>query len=261
MEAVKIGGAKLFRADCLDILPALPGRSIDMVFCDLPYGITSCGWDAELNLDRLWREYMRVIKPNAAIVLTASQPFTSKLVMSNLKYFRCEWIYAKHCASNFAQAKYAPMKEHESVLVFADGRPAYYPIKEARQGGGAQRAKYAYTERPRNREYIGKMNGAVDFADYAGNEELRYPSSVQKFNNRASGDRSLHPTQKPIALCEYFIRTYTAPGAVVLDNCMGSGTTGAASMRLGRKFIGIEKNPKYFETAKTRIYKELFNHE
>lgn len=245
----------LICGDCIEELPKLSAASVDMIFCDLPYGITSCKWDKKIDLEKLWNEYMRIIKKNSAIVLTASQPFTSQLVMSNLKNFRCEWIYTKTCASNFAQARYAPMKEHESVLVFANGCPIYHPIKEPRNGGGVQRAKYAYSERSRHRsgEFICKLDKRNGLDNDAGNDELRYPSSVRKFNNRAKGDRGLHPTQKPQALCEYFIRTYTEPGGVVLDNCMGSGTVGAAAANLGRKFIGIEKDPGYFDIAKKRI--------
>lgn len=196
------------------------------------------------------------MKPNGAMVFTASQPFTSKLVCSNLTAFKYEWIYQKLCASNFAQAKYAPMKEHESVLVFAfGGKVKYYPIKEERKGSGASRAKYAYTDASRHKsgEFVGGMAGEYDRENDSGNDELRYPSSVRVFNNRAKGDRGLHPTQKPVALCEYFISTYSQEGETVLDFCMGSGTTGVAALNLGRKFIGIEKDGGIFRTASNRI--------
>jgi len=188
-------------------------------------------------------------------VLTASQPFTSALVMSNPKMFKYSWIYKKRCASNFAQAKYAPMKEHEDVLVFAEGKVNYYPIKEQRQGSGKDRAKYAYSDKSRHAtgEFIGNIKGKYDKENDSGNDELRYPSSVQEFNNRASGDRGFHPTQKPVALMEYLIKTYTKEKETILDFTMGSGTTGVACKNLNRNFIGIELDPTYFEIAKKRI--------
>ncbi len=205
----------------------------------------------------MWEQLKRVIKPNGAIVMTASQPFTTVLVSSNMKEFKCSWIYKKRCASNFAQAKYMPMKEHEDVLVFCKGKSVYYPIKEQRQGSGKERAKYAYSDASRHAsgEFVGKIVGDYDKSNDAGNDELRYPSSVQEFNNRATGDRGYHPTQKPVALMEYMIKTYTTEGETVLDFTMGSGTTGVACKNLGRKFIGIELDEKYFNIAKERITK------
>ena len=246
---------RIYNTDCIEGMKQIKDCSIDMVLCDLPYGTTACKWDVIIPFKPLWEQYERIIKDNRAIVLTASQPFTSALVMSNPKMFKCEWIYKKRCASNFAQAKYMPMKEHESVLVFGKGKVNYYPIKEERVGSGKERAKYAYTEKSRhsNGEFVGMMKGEYDKENDAGNEEKRYPSSVQEFNNRASGDRGLHPTQKPVALFEYLIKTYTNEGDTVLDNCMGSGTTGIACINTNRKFIGIEKDENYFNIAKERI--------
>lgn len=253
----------LLLGDCLELMQTLPDKSVDLIFSDLPYGLTSCAWDTPIDLKRLWEQYNRIIKPNRAILLTASQPFTSVLVQSNIHNFRHEWIYQKRCASNFAQAKYAPMKEHESVLVFSNGRALYNPIKESRKGSGVERAKYAYTDKSRHAsgEFVGNIKGDYDRENDAGNDELRYPSSVQEFNNRARGDRGLHPTQKPVAMCEYFIRTYSNKGAVVLDNCMGSGTTGIACLNTGRRFIGMEVDEAIFNTAKKRIleHKGVYN--
>jgi site-specific DNA-methyltransferase (adenine-specific) len=241
----------LMLGDCLDKLQEIPDGCIDLVLADPPYGTTQCKWDAVIPFEPMWAELKRVTRPTSAIVLTASQPFTSALVMSNPRMFRHEWIYRKRCASNFAQAKYAPMKEHESVLVFAKRRADYYPIKEERTGGGKERIRYDFSQATRHKvgEAVGMQPGA--FNPKA--SELRYPSSVQAFNNRAKGDRGQHPTQKPVALMEYMIKTYTNPGDVVLDFTMGSGTTGVAAKRLGRSFVGIEKDPKYFEIAKERI--------
>jgi len=235
----------------------IPDKSIDMILCDLPYGTTACKWDTIITFEPLWKEYKRIIKDNGAIVLTASQPFTSALVMSNPDMFKYSWIYKKRCASNFAQAKYAPMKEHEDVLVFAKGKVNYYPIKEERQGSGAERVKHSFSEATRHKsgEFVGAMNG--EFNEMA--DELRYPSSVQEFNNRASGDRGLHPTQKPVALFEYLIKTYTNEGDLVLDNCAGSGTTGVAARNLKRNFILIEKEPEYVEIIKKRLSPPINN--
>lgn len=241
----------VIQGDCLEVMKDIESASVDMILCDLPYGLTSCKWDTVIPLEPLWKEYKRVIKENGAIVLTASQPFTSILITSNLEMFRHSWVYQKRCASNFAQAKYAPMKEHEDVLVFSRGKPKYYPIMEERRGSGTERVKYKFSEATRHKsgEFVGAMKG--EFDENAG--KLRYPSSVQEFNNRAKGDRGLHPTQKPLALFEYLIRTYTREGDLVLDNCVGSGTTVVAAQRLGRRFIGIEIEEKYIYVAKQRL--------
>ena len=245
--------------DCLEVMKDIPDGSIDMILCDLPYGTTACKWDTVISFEPLWEQYKRVIKGNGAIVLTASQPFTSALVVSNPNMFKYSWIYKKRCASNFAQAKYAPMKEHEDVLVFAKGKVRYYPIKEERQGSGKERAKYAYSDKSRHAsgDFVGNIIGEYDKENDAGNDELRYPSSVQEFNNRASGDRGFHPTQKPVALLEYLIKTYTLEGEIVLDNCMGSGSTGVACVNTSRNFVGIEKDETYFQVAKKRIDEAL----
>ena len=248
---------ELFHGDCLEVMKDIPDKSVDMILCDLPYGTTACKWDTIIDLDQMWEQYSRIIKDNGAIVLTASQPFTSKLVMSNPKMFRHEWIYKKRVASNFAQAKYAPMKEHESVLVFSKNRANYFPIKEERKGDGKGRIHRTYNNNKYDREYLGNINNSI--TSTSGND-LRYPSSVQEFNNRANGDTGLHPTQKPVALLEYLIKTYTNENEVVLDNCMGSGSTGVACINTNRKFIGIELDDTYFEIAKERIentYNEL----
>lgn len=225
-----------------------PG-SVDMVLCDLPYGTTACKWDTVIPLTELWAQYVRVLKSKGAAIFTASQPFTSTLVLSNPKWFRCEWIWEKNRGSNFATTKYFPMKEHESVIVFGAGPGTFNPIYEERAEGGKGRA--AYKINPSNtgkRETTGGMTDKEVREIYP---NKRVPRSIQKFNTQVG----LHPTQKPVALMEYLIRTYTNEGDTVLDNCMGSGTTGIACANTGRKFIGMEKDTEhgYYAIATRRI--------
>lgn len=241
----------LIHGDCLEEMKKIPEGSVDLVLTDPPYGTTSCKWDMVIPIEPMWEQLRRVTKKNGAIIFTASQPFTSILVYSNLKMFKYSWVYKKRCASNFAQAKYAPMKEHEDVLVFANGQVSYFPIKEERQGSGGERVKHLFSDvtRYKSGEFVGALSGEYN----PKSDELRYPSSVQEFNNRASGDRGFHPTQKPVALMEYLIKTYTNKNETVLDFTMGSGTTGVACKNLSRNFIGIELNETYFNIAKKRI--------
>ena len=243
-ETKRIGWATLVMGDCLEVMRSLPDASVDMVLCDLPYGTTACKWDAVIPFDKLWPEYRRVTKRNAAIVLTASQPFTSALLMSNPKEFRHEWIWRKNAGSNFAVTKWQPMKEHESVLVFGKETPRYFPIKQPR----TRPIKVGYT----NTSNTGKRdayNGMVNKGFTVTDGEMRVPSSVQDFNR----ERGHHPTQKPVALMEYLICTYTERGDTVLDNTMGSGTTGVACLNTGRRFIGIEREQNYFDVACSRV--------
>ena len=239
----------LMQGDCLEKMKEIEGGSVDMVLTDPPYGTTACKWDSIIPLEPMWEQLKRIIKPNGAIVLTASQPFTSVLVTSNIKQFKYEWIWQKNRGSNFGAAKYQPLKEHESVLVFSKngGKVNYYPIKEPRKGTGGDRVKYKF-----NGSNTGKReayNGFVDNRKGHKEEELRYPSTIQKHNTQVG----LHPTQKPVALMEYLIKTYTNEGETVLDFTMGSGTTGVACKNQNRKFIGIELDQDYFEIAKKRI--------
>jgi len=241
----------LINAECLAAMSFIADNSIDMICCDLPYGTTICKWDAIIPFEPLWEQYGRICKPNAAIVLTASQPFTSALIMSKPKWFRHEWIWQKNRGSNFALLKWQPFKEHESVLVFSKDTAKYYPIKEERSESGKSRCAYTF----HNKVTSGVINNET-FYNQDGDrrkldEGLRNPSSIQKFNTEVG----LHPTQKPVALCEYLIKTYTNEGETVLDNCMGSGTTGVAAKNLGRNFIGIEKDETYFKTASARVAK------
>ena len=234
--------------DCLELMLDIADGSIDMILCDLPYGKTACGWDTVIPFDKLWEQYLRICKPNAAICLFASQPFTSALVMSNPKMYRHEWIWLKDKGSNFASTGREPMKEHESILVFSKGKWTYNKQMQERTGSGKERAKYPVKFNTNKREIYG--DGFQKGTPHHMTPKLRVPSSYQKFNREVG----LHPTQKPVALCEYLIKTYTNPGEVVLDNCMGSGTTGVAALNLNRRFLGIELDPTYFNSAKERMY-------
>jgi site-specific DNA-methyltransferase (adenine-specific) len=241
---------KLFNDDCLKVLPTIPDKSIDLILTDPPYGTTACKWDSVIPFEPMWRELKRIIKDNSAIIFTASQPFTSALVMSNIKMFKYEWIWEKAVGSNFATVKYQPMKEHENILVFNKGTHKYYPIMQERKGSGSKRMLYKHSI-----SITGEANGSLIYKGAESgkyNIKLRNPSSVQYFNNRESC-RGLHPTQKPIALLEYLIKTYTNENDTVLDFTMGSGSTGVACKNLNRNFIGIELDQNYFNIAKQRI--------
>ena len=238
-------GFKLMQGDCLELMKDIPDASVDLILCDLPYGTTACKWDSVIPFDELWSQYKRIAKPKAAIVLTASQPFTSALVMSNPRGFKVEWIWEKNAGSNFGSVRWQPMKEHESVLVFSNSTPAYNPIMEDRAASGLARVKTVVNYETAAEVYGSGLHGKVS----SKRPDQRFPRSIQKFNR----ERGLHPTQKPVALMEYLIRTYTHEGMTALDNCMGSGTTGVACANTGRKFIGIEMDEKYFEIAKNRV--------
>lgn len=246
---------QVIQGDCIEVMARLPEQGIDLVLTDPPYGTTACKWDAVIPFTEMWTSLLRLTKPNGAMIFTSSQPFTAALVMSNAQMFRHEWIYKKQCASNFAQATIAPMKEHENVLVFGQKQVRYFPIKEARQGSGAQRAKYAYSDRSRHAvgAFVNHFHGEYDKDNDSGNDELRYPSSIQTFNNRAKGDRGYHPTQKPVQLLRYLIRTYSNEGDTVLDFTCGSGSTGVACLLENRNFIGIEQDERYVEVARQRL--------
>ena len=242
---------ELMQGDCLEVMKEIPDGSVDMVLTDPPYGTTACKWDTVIDLPLMWEQLNRVIKHNGAIVMTASQPFTSVLVNSNIRFFKYEWIWEKAVGSNFATLKYQPMKEHESVLVFSNGKPNYYPIFQKRKGSGAERVKHKYNA---VESKTGDVSGGLKNKERTGNyDTLRNPSSVQYFNNREKCS-GLHPTQKPVALMEYLIRTYTNEGETVLDFAFGSGTTGVAAKNTGRKFVGIELDKEYFKIATRRIH-------
>ena len=234
---------ELFCGDCLEIMPSLSG--VDCVIADPPYGTTQCKWDAVLPFDQMWAAIDGCCKQAAAICMTASQPFSSALVMSNPTMFKHEWVWIKNRGSNFTNTVREPMKEHEMVIVFSKGKWTYNKQMQERTGGGASRVQYNVTFSGQERE------GTRQFKERATNAlpKMRVPSSWQKFNTEVG----LHPTQKPVALMEYLVKTYTNPGDTVLDFCMGSGTTGVACAKQGRRFVGIEQDAEHFATARGRI--------
>lgn len=227
---------KIYNEDCLEGMKRIPDKSVDMILCDLPYGTTRNKWDSIIPLEPLWEQYKRVIKDNGAILLTAQTPFDKVLGVSNLKMLRYEWIWNKSSGTGHLNAKKMPMKNHENVLVFYKKLPTYNPQmtkgKPYTQKSGRASSNYNPQER------VTTIN-----------EGLRYPLTIQRFNN----EKGLHPTQKPVALFEYLIKTYTNKGETVLDNCMGSGTTAIACLNTGRQYIGFELDKKYFDIACQRL--------
>ena len=241
---------KIICGDCLEVMKDIPDKSIDMVLCDLPYGTTACKWDTIIPFEPLWEQYKRIIKDNGAIVLTASQPFTSALVMSNIKDFRYEIIWEKERPTNIFFLKKQIAKYHENILVFYKKQPTYNPQMVKREGNHSQKEKeYDLLKCDNNGSKTHLKQTYAYSKDY--NPELVYPKSVLKINRDRQKDA--HPTQKPVALFEYLIKTYTNEGDLVLDNCAGSGTTGVACKNLNRNFILIEKEPKYIEIINKRL--------
>ncbi len=240
MSFENIGRHKLANGDCLEVMKQIPDGSIDMILCDLPYGTTRNKWDSILPLELLWIEYRRICR--GAILLTAQTPFDKVLGVSNLRMLRYEWIWEKTEATGHLNANRCPMKAHENVLVFYDELPTYNPQKTT----GHTRKTATQVNAKQSTNYGAHANKPP----YDSTE--RFPRSVQVFSTDKQKSK-LHPTQKPVALMEYLIRTYTNEGDVVLDNTMGSGTTGVACVNTGRNFIGIEKEPQYYGIAKQRI--------
>ena len=267
----------LFHGDCLVEMDKIADGSVDLILCDLPYGTTDrkgvegkgsnrlLEWDTVIPLDELWKQYKRVLKPLGTVVLTADQPFTSMLVLSNLEWFKYEWIWKKKRTTGFLLANYRPMKETEDVLVFSPGGAAaasrntgnmtYNPQglieKNVKKKNSAKRlGNFLH-----NPEHMGKNNKLLHETEYE-QKYTNYPSEIIEFG---LDKNAIHPTQKPIALMEYLIRTYSNEGEVVLDNCMGSGTTGVAAVNCNRNFIGIEMDEKYFNHAQQRINNPLLS--
>lgn len=245
---------EFMNGDCLDLMTYINNKSIDMIFCDLPYQKTASSWDVAIRLDLLWDHYERIIKHNGAIILTASQPFTSIVVMSNLEYWKEEWIWEKPQGTNPLNAKKSPLRNHESVLVFSYGNPEYHP-----------QIWYStpYSGFKSDTKTVGDIYGKDVKSIHRDNPDgKRYPLTVQKFKQ----DKGLHPTQKPVSLVEYFIKTYSNEGNLILDNCCGSGTTGVACKNTNRNCILIDngmddrKSSKNFgkywiDIAKERVEK------
>jgi DNA modification methylase len=240
----------LYKDDCFNIFPLIKDKSIDMILCDLPYNTTKAKWDNALDLELLWNQYKRIIKDNGAILLFAQTPFDKILGCSNLEWLRYEWIWEKTQATGWLNAKKMPMKAHENILVFYKNTPTYNPQKTT-----GHKPMHSYTKKPEvqnKTELYGAMNKTIS----GGGDTERYPRSVLVFpsdKQKNKLDGTIHPTQKPLALCEYLIKTYTNEGDLVLDNTAGSGTTGLAAKNLNRKYILVEKEEKWCEVIKKRI--------
>lgn len=241
-----MGQMTLLQGDCLELMKDIPDGSVDMVLCDLPYGTTRCKWDTVIEFDRLWEAYNRIVKENGAIVLFAAEPFASSLRMSNIKNFKYDWVWDKDKGTGFLNAKRQPMRNHELLCVFYRKQCTYNPQKTK---GHAKRESYRSADL--QTPVYGEMKN-----NYKYSSTERYPRSIQVFSTDTQNS-SLHPTQKPVALCDYMIRTYTNPGEVVLDNCMGSGTTGVACVNTGRRFIGMELDEGYLRSPRTASTKLL----
>ena len=235
----------LFNGECLEVMKDIETGSVDMILCDLPYGTTACKWDEIIPLDEMWNQYNRIIKQGGVIALTASQPFTSKLVMSNIKNFKVEWIWKKNAGSNFGSVRWQPMKEHEAVLIFSKGKSTYNPIMEERAESGLSRVKTA----------VNYSTNAEVYGDSFKNEissmrpDLRVPSSVQKFNR----ERGLHPTQKPVALYKWLLNKYAKEGDKILDTHLGSGSIAIACHDYGFDLTACELDTEYYNNALKRL--------
>lgn len=231
----------IYLGDCLEVMKQIPNKSIDMILCDLPYGVTCNNWDSVIPLDSLWEQYNRVIKENGAIVLTAQTPFDKVLGASNIKMLKYEWVWVKNVATGHLNVRRMPLREHENILVFYRNTSCYKPIMVNGK---------PYTNKRKHRNDSGANYSKITRVDTV-NNGVRFPKSVLRFDREIG----LHPTQKPVSLFEYLIRTYTNEGETVLDNCIGSGTTAVAAINTGRFFIGIEKDEHYFKVAKDRIHR------
>ena len=242
---IKTDNYEIYKGDCLELMKNIPDKSIDMILCDLPYETTRNRWDKMIDLEKLWEQYERIIKDNGAIVLFAQTPFDKVLGVSNLKLLRYEWIWEKTTATGHLNAKKMPMKAHENILVFYKKLPKYNPMKTT-----GHTPVHSYTKHQDDGSNYGKTKAGIS----GGGSTERYPRSVQKFKTDKQKE-TLHPTQKPVELLEYLIKTYTDENELVLDNCMGSGSTGVACVNTNRNFIGMELDNNYFNIAKERIYK------
>lgn len=244
---------KLIKGDCLEVMKKIPDKSVDMILCDLPYGTTSSKWDNIISFDLLWGQYKRIIKDNRAIVLFGAEPFSSKLRMSNISWFKYDWVWIKNNAVGFVNAKLKPMNKHETISVFSNGKTSngnknnmlynpqgLLPYNKPAKSGNKKGKDNTYW-----RPSMKSSNGEEYIQQYT-----NYPTTVLNFDKV---HKAVHPTQKPVALCEYLIKTYTNEDDLVLDNCMGSGTTGIAALNTNRNFIGIELDENYFNIAKERI--------
>ena len=235
---------KIYNEDCLEGMKRIPDKSVDMILCDLPYGITACKWDTVIPFESLWEQYKRIIKDGGAIVLTAREPFTSLLVTSNIKWYKHKWVWNKKQSGSFQNAKYMPLQIEEDIIVFAKGKVNYYPQmrkgKMRKRGGAKEKSRVVGS---------GLQDGYENYSD------LYYPTNIIELANPRKN--KLHPTQKPTELFEYLIHTYTQESQLVLDNCIGSGTTAVACINTNRNYIGFELDKHYCDIANERIRKAL----
>ena len=244
----------LMHGDCLELMKTIDDKSVDMILCDLPYGTTACKWDNVKPFEPLWEQYNRIIKDNGAIVLFGSEPFSSKLRLSNLKMYKYDWVWVKSRALGFTNAKNKPMNKHELISVFSKGTCAngsknkmiYNPQGLIPYGKTVSGIKDCKADREEGGHKFARKSHKQSYVQ----EFTNFPTQILNFANKGN---TVHPTQKPVALLEYLIKTYTNEGETVLDNCMGSGSTGVACKNLNRGFIGIEKDDNYFNIAKNRI--------
>lgn len=246
----------LFHGDCLEVMKNIEDESVDMILCDLPYGTSASSWDKKIPMESLWAEYKRIIKPNRAIVLFAQQPFTSLLITSNIGMWKYNWIWEKDNGTNFLNSKYCPLKITEDICVFGEGATSFVKngenlIYNPQFTEGKPYTIISGNQKSNSAVVRGGKGGREDVGGYkTENDGKRYPKNIIKFNRDKD---KLHPTQKPVALLEYLIKTYTNEGNIVLDNCMGSGSTSIACINTNRRFIGIELDENYFNIAKERI--------
>lgn len=249
----------LMQGDCLERMKEIPDGSVDVVLTDPPYGTTACKWDSVIPLDKMWEQLNRIIKPCGVVAMTATEPFTSTLVVSNIKNLREKLVWVKHKPSNFACGKVMHLKYHEDVVVFCKGKPTYNPQMQVRKSDRVAQAQKGKSKKWNTVRTDGEevsfqtQYDPKDWSDY--DATLKYPSTVLEIPAVVSNslEKVNHPTQKPVALMEHLIKTYTNDGETVLDFTMGSGTTGVACKNLNRKFIGVEMDEIYFNTAKERI--------
>ena len=240
---------QLYNGDCLEVMKGIPDKSVDMILCDLPYGTTACKWDVIIPFEPLWEQYDRVIKDNGAVVLFGSEPFSSQLRLSNLKNYKYDLYWVKQKPVNFLQLKKRFGKTTETISIFYKKQPTYNPQKI--RIGDTVHTRKTHSPGTVSGSITAAMGNFVPFQEYK-DDGTRYPTDILRYNRVNEGD-TVHPTQKPVELLEMLVQTFTDEGETVLDNCMGSGSTGVACMNTGRKFIGIEKDENYFQIAKKRI--------
>ena len=241
---------EVYQGDCLELMKLIGDKSVDMILCDLPYGITACEWDKVLPLNELWKQYKRILKENGVVVLTASQPFTTDLINSNREWFRYCWVWDKDKGFGIFNSRFMPLKRHEDIVIFYKMAGRYFPIMKPAQKDRIRPLSSGNKKGCKN-NIVGKEN-CISSENY--DNTLRFPDSILKFSRPVGS--SLHPTEKPVSLFRYLIKTYTNEGELVLDNCIGSGTTAVACKQANRNFIGIELSQEYVDIANKRLQQD-----